>query len=75
MAAMDTATRLAIDLNGEERVFDGPLSIAGLLEGLGLDARKVAIERNKTIVRRAHYAATWLEPGDTVEIVHFIGGG
>ena len=75
MAAMDTATVLAIGVNGEERAFDGPLSIAGLLERLGLDARKVAVERNKAIVRRAHYAETWLEPGDAVEIVHFIGGG
>jgi thiamine biosynthesis protein ThiS len=80
---MDTATglatglasRLVIGINGEERAFDGPLSVALLLARLGLDARKVAVERNKAIVRRAHYAETWLESGDAVEIVHFIGGG
>ncbi len=72
---MDTVTRLAIGLNGEARAFDGPLSVADLLERLGLDARKVAVERNKAIVRRAHYAGTRLESGDAVEIVHFIGGG
>ncbi len=75
MAAMDTATVLAIGVNGEECAFEGPLSIGMLLERLGLDARKVAVERNKAIVRRAHYAGTWLESGDAIEIVHFIGGG
>lgn len=80
---MDTATRLApplaarlaIGLNGEERAFDGPLSVGLLLQRLGLDARKVAVERNKAIVRRAQYGETWLESGDAIEIVHFIGGG
>lgn len=72
---MDSATRLSIGVNGEERAFDGPLSVSGLLARLGLDARKVAVERNKAIIRRAHYAETWLESGDAVEIVHFIGGG
>jgi thiamine biosynthesis protein ThiS len=80
---MDTATSLApgvaltlaIAVNGEERAFEGPLSVAILLERLGLDPRKVAVERNKAIVRRAHYAETALESGDAVEIVHFIGGG
>ncbi len=72
---MDSATRLTVGVNGEEHAFDGPLSVSGLLARLGLDARKVAIERNKAIIRRAHYPETWLESGDTVEIVHFIGGG
>lgn len=72
---MDTATRIALSVNGEERAFDAPLSVAQMLERLGLDARKVAVERNKTIVRRAHFGETWLDSGDAIEIVHFIGGG
>lgn len=75
IVGMDTATRLAISVNGEEYGFDAPLSVALLLERLGLDARKVAVERNRVIVRRARYGETWLEAGDAVEIVHFIGGG
>lgn len=75
MAAMDTATVIAIGVNGEQHTFEGPLSIGLLLERLDLDARKVAVERNKAIVRRADYAGTWLESGDAIEIVHFIGGG
>ncbi len=42
---------------------------------LGLDTRKVAVERNEEIVPRSRYADTWLASGDTLEIVHFIGGG
>ena len=72
---MDSPARLAIGVNGEVRAFDGPLTVSGLLEHLGLDTRKVAVERNKAIVRRAHFAEIWLEPGDAIEIVHFIGGG
>jgi thiamine biosynthesis protein ThiS len=49
--------------------------VAALVEGLGLDSRKVAIELNLEIVPRSAYAATRLADGDRIEIVHFIGGG
>jgi sulfur carrier protein len=68
-------TRVNLTLNGEDRNFDGPVSVAGLLQTLGLDRRKVAVERNESIVARSCYAETWLASGDTIEIVHFIGGG
>ena len=72
-------TSLSLTLNGESREFegpaDGPLSLAALLVTLGLDTRKVAVERNEEIVPRSRYADTWLSSGDTLEIVHFIGGG
>ena len=41
----------------------------------GLDTRKVAVERNEEIVPRSIYAETSLASGDSLEIVHFIGGG
>ncbi|HEY8289427.1 MAG TPA: sulfur carrier protein ThiS [Acetobacteraceae bacterium] len=70
---------VTLTLNGESRVFagpaQGPLSLSGLLSELGLDTRKVAVERNEEIVPRSRYAETWLSSGDTLEIVHFIGGG
>ncbi len=66
---------ITLTLNGERRVFDGPLSVAGLLVALGLDTKKVAVERNEEIVPRSRYADTWLAGGDALEIVHFIGGG
>jgi thiamine biosynthesis protein ThiS len=70
---------LTLLLNGEHRQFEtpsrGPLSVQGLLVELGLDLRKVAVERNEEIVPRSRYSETWLVSGDQLEIVHFIGGG
>ena len=62
-------------VNGEERGFDSAGDVQTLIAALGLDARKVAIERNLEIVPRSSYAATALTEGDRIEIVHFIGGG
>jgi thiamine biosynthesis protein ThiS len=49
--------------------------VAGLLLTLGLEGRKVAVERNEAIVPRSRYTETMLASGDSLEIVHFIGGG
>ncbi len=68
-----TAMRLTI--NGEVQDLAGPLSVAGLLERLRVDRRKVAVERNLAIVPRAAYETAMLEEGDRIEIVAFIGGG
>ena len=66
---------MQISLNGELRTLDEGLDVAALLASLGLDARKVAVERNLEIVPKSAYAATPVEDGDRIEIVHFIGGG
>jgi len=62
-------------VNGEAHPLTVGMTVADLLELLGLDARKVAVERNEAIVPRSVYAATVLVAGDSLEIVHFIGGG
>lgn len=62
-------------LNGEEREIAGVSNVADLVAFLGLDPRKVAVERNLEIVPRSIYAATLLADGDRIEIVTFIGGG
>jgi thiamine biosynthesis protein ThiS len=62
-------------LNGESRAFPAPVTVAVLLGKLGLDVRKVAVERNLEIVPRSLYGETLLTSGDALEIVHFIGGG
>jgi thiamine biosynthesis protein ThiS len=64
-----------IILNGEDRPLEGEKTLAGLVESLGLDPRKVAVERNLEIVPRSAYGRTDLADGDRIEIVHFIGGG
>ncbi len=62
-------------LNGEIRSFADIGDIASLVAALGLDARKVAVERNLEIVPKSAYGRTALSDGDRIEIVHFIGGG
>jgi thiamine biosynthesis protein ThiS len=64
-----------LTLNGERRMLEAPVTVAGLLASLGLDTRKVAVERNAEIVPRSSYGETLLASGDALEIVHFIGGG
>jgi thiamine biosynthesis protein ThiS len=66
---------MRLTINGEARDLDGVADVAGLVSDLGLDARKVAVERNLEIVPRSLYGATRLSDGDRIEIVHFIGGG
>lgn len=66
---------LTLTLNGEPRALPAPITLAGLLALLGLDGRKIAVERNEEIVPRSCYGTTALAAGDQLEIVHFIGGG
>jgi thiamine biosynthesis protein ThiS len=66
---------LQLTVNGETRAFPPLPDLAALVSVLGLDGRKVAIERNLEIVPRSAYGKTRLLDGDRIEIVHFIGGG
>jgi sulfur carrier protein len=66
---------MTLTLNGEDRTFTGLTHLADLVAALGLDQRKVAVERNLEIVPRSAYDATPVMDGDRIEIVHFIGGG
>jgi sulfur carrier protein len=65
-------------INGEEREFvdtSEPLTLAGLVETLGMKADRVAIELNREIAPRSQWSETVLKNGDRLEIVHFVGGG
>ena len=66
---------MILTVNGELRAFPPLADLAALVAALGLDARKVAVERNLEIVPRSAYGKTPLADGDRIEIVHFIGGG
>jgi thiazole synthase len=66
---------LSVRINGEERLVASGISIAALIAELGLDAKRVAIERNLEIVPRSTFAEVEVEDGDQYEIVHFVGGG
>lgn len=71
----DFGRQMKITLNGESRTVDDGSTVNSLLLGLGLDPRKVAVERNREIVPKSQYAEVALAEGDVLEIVHFIGGG
>ncbi|RZI73262.1 MAG: sulfur carrier protein ThiS, partial [Rubrivivax sp.] len=66
---------LEVILNGETRRLGQAMSLAALLESLGLDPAKIAVERNLEIVPRSTYDQVAVAHGDRLEIVHFIGGG
>ena len=66
---------MRLTVNGEAREVPGDATVAALVTLLGLDRRKLAVERNLEIVPRSAYAATALVDGDRIEIVAFVGGG
>jgi sulfur carrier protein len=67
--------RVRLTINGEERELASAATIEALVAALGLDRRKLAVERNLEIVPRSLFAVTALEDGDRIEIVAFVGGG
>lgn len=66
---------MKIELNGEERKLEDGQTVEGLLLSIGLDPKKVAVERNLEIVPKSQFNTVHLCEGDKIEIVHFIGGG
>jgi thiamine biosynthesis protein ThiS len=66
---------LGIRVNGEHRRVAGGVSIAAMLNWIGIDPAKVAVERNLAIVPRSSFGEVRVEDGDDFEIVHFVGGG
>jgi thiazole synthase len=66
---------MKIVLNGEPCEVAGPLTLTALLAQLNVDSRRVAVERNMDVVKRAMYDSTEIHEGDQIEIVNFVGGG
>lgn len=62
-------------VNGEPRTVADGATVLGLLRALGLGEVRVAVEVNRHVVPRAQHESHRLADGDTVEIVHFVGGG
>ncbi len=75
MTSSDIAETISLTLNGEARRFRAGSTVADLVQDIGLDPAKVAVERNLEIVPRSTLAQVALAEGDTLEIVHFVGGG
>jgi len=66
---------MRLTINGEDQTYNEALTVEELLGKIGLDSKKVAVERNLEIVPKSTYMKTNLSDGDKLEIVHFIGGG
>ena len=66
---------LKITFNGDPLEIDGPLAVDRLLAALEIDQRRVAVEHNLRILKRAAYGSTLVHDGDRIEVVHAVGGG
>jgi thiamine biosynthesis protein ThiS len=70
-----TTEKIEIVLNGEPRQVAAGLTVLGLLRALSIDPARVAVELNRSIVRKPDWETTHVGPGSQVEVVQFVGGG
>ncbi len=66
---------LQIRLNGQEHELPDYVTIHALLDKLGIEAERVAVEVNRRILTRSEFTAVTVEQGDEIEVVTFVGGG
>ena len=67
---------MEVTVNGATRLIEAPASdIATLIRALGLEGKRIAVERNGEIVPKSQYANTRVLAGDKLEIVAAVGGG
>lgn len=67
--------RITVTVNGDEREIDAGHTVKTFLESLDLHPGLVVVERNREILDRDRYGEVEVEPGDVLELVHFVGGG
>jgi thiamine biosynthesis protein ThiS len=67
--------KISVRINGEARFVPAGLNVLGLLEWLGIEADRVAVELNRHIIRKQNWASTPVDAEAEVEIVMFVGGG
>jgi len=66
---------VTIQLNGEPFDLPALLSVSALLARLEIDARRVAVELNLSVLKRLTFDQITIKDGDEVEVVNFVGGG
>ena len=72
---MNSQTTLNVTVNGDARRVGAGATVAGMLREIGIDPKRVAVERNLSIVPKSTLEEVPVEDGDQFEIVHFVGGG
>jgi thiamine biosynthesis protein ThiS len=66
---------IRVTLNGDARDIRAGRSVEALLTELGLHPRLVVVEHNREILDRGRFGEVEVRDGDTLEVVHFVGGG
>ena len=67
--------QIEIVVNGEPRQAPANWTVQDLVDGLELQNGQVAVEVNRAIARRSNWPQTRIQDGDSIEVVHFVGGG
>ena len=71
----NTEQQISITLNGAEMRVNSGLTLGQLVDSRGLERRMIAVEYNGEIISRLDYDETIIQNGDTLEVVHMVGGG
>jgi len=72
---MSEATTVQVRINGKDRDVDAGHTVRSLVESLDLHPSLVVVELNREILARDSYGETPVQAGDSIELVHFVGGG
>jgi sulfur carrier protein len=68
-------SKILITLNGEQLPIESNIDLETLVDQLELPAKRLAVEMNGNVIRRADWPQTTVNDGDKIEVVHFVGGG
>ena len=66
---------MQVFINGETRELESELNLLELLKQLELPTERIAIELNKSVVRKKDWEMLLVKNADKIEIIHFVGGG
>ena len=66
---------VTIVLNGEKKEIESEVTLDQLLDLFSLPKQRVAVERNKEVVRKSDWPSTPIRESDVIEVIHFVGGG
>ncbi len=72
---MSDRGRIRVHVNGKEREVSSGLSVHELVESFDLNPMLIVVELNREILSRDQFKDVGVAEGDTVELVHFVGGG
>lgn len=64
-----------ITINSQTRTVDTGTTLTELIDEMGLDDKRIAIEYNRDILSHEQFSTITLQAGDTIEMVNFVGGG